>query len=263
MIIVELCGGLGNQMFGYAAGRAISKRLNTNLVLNPFRINPRKVFVRREYSLYHFNIQEKIMARFSPLPYIMPSYAEPNFHYNPRINKIGDDTYLTGYFQSEKYFKSIEGIIRKEFTLKNPIECRPPSCCEMVSIHIRRGDYAENPEAFKVHGVLPLEYYYKAMDVIANKADNLVFNIFAEDINWVKENFKIPYPHIFISQGKDYQDIIRMANCQHHIIANSSFSWWGAWLCRNEDKIVVAPKKWFVDERMNTKDLIPEGWVRV
>jgi Glycosyl transferase family 11 len=274
MIVSELCGGLGNQMFCYASGRAVAERLHTNLVLNPYTINlplwqkyrPKNkgATVRDEGALKNFNIDAKYIGKLdSYLSYLIPVYRERCFQYDNNIDCILDNTRLSGYFQSEKYFKDIEDIIRKEFTLKDPLYHTIHYCD--ISIHIRRGDYVNNTESFKVHGVLPLEYYYKAIDIIAKKIGTPVFYIFSDDAQWVRDNLEIPYDHCFLNHGKDCHDMMLMSYCQHHIIANSSFSWWGAWLCQNKDKIVIAPKQWFADKSMNdnTRDLIPKGWMRI
>jgi hypothetical protein len=274
MIISELWGGLGNQMFCYAAGRAVAERLHTNLILNPNNVNlhgwrkyrpkNKNATIRDAYVLSNLNIKADFIKRFDLSQYFLPIYKEKGFEYDSNINLVGDNTRLQGYFQSEKYFKSIEHFLRTEFT--------PNGCIfghriykDTISIHIRRGDYVTNSNAFKVHGILPLEYYYDAIDIIASNVKNPVFKIFTEDIAWVKENLKIPYPHAFVYSSLDYMDLHHMSLCNHHIIANSSFSWWGAWLCRADDKIVISPKQWFADKDMNAKtnDLIPDGWLRI
>jgi len=134
-----------------------------------------------------------------------------------------------------------------------------------VSLHIRRGDYLTMQKAIDTIGVCPLDYYDKAIREITRKIKNPTFFIFSDDINWVKENLKTNSPTIFVSGGKlkDYEELILMSKCKHNIIANSSFSWWGAWLNNNPNKIVIAPKKWFKDTSKNTRDLIPESWLKL
>jgi len=266
MITVEIAGGLGNQMFMYAAGRALSLKHNTRLILDTHPLNNPRDFTPRDYGLQHFGI-DAYKVEYVPwvLKFLARKYREVGFHYDPNFENLPDNVYIRGYWQSEKYFKEYERIICNDFTLKNYPRFYDglDAGRETVSVHIRRGDYVTNPAAFKVHGVLPLEYYYSAIDRMRKKLNDPIFKIFTEDIRWAKENLEISYPHLFIKPGADYLDMMLMAACRNHIIANSSFSWWAAWLCRNPEKKVIAPKRWFVDESKDTKDLIPEGWVRM
>jgi hypothetical protein len=274
MIISELWGGLGNQMFCYAAGRAVAERLHTNLILNPNNVNlhgwqkyrpkNKNATIRDAYVLSNLNIKADFIKRFDLSQYFLPIYKEKGFEYDQNINQVTDNTRLQGYFQSEKYFKSIKNKLREEFIPTDSVFWKY-IYKDTVSIHIRRGDYVTNKNAFKVHGVLPLEYYMHAIDLIADVIDKPVFTIFTDDVAWAKEHLKLSYPYVFIYPYFDYLDLQLMALCNHHIIANSSFSWWGAWLCRADDKIVIASKQWFADKEMNAKtnDLIPEGWLRI
>ena len=133
-------------------------------------------------------------------------------------------------------------------------------------MHIRRGDYVSNPTTNKLHGTCSLEYYHNAVDIIAAKVSNPHFFIFSDDHEWARNNFKIDYPLTFVAHnnaGKNYEDMRLMSLCKHHIIANSSFSWWGAWLGSNPKKIVCAPRGWFKDKSLNTNDIIPSDWSRI
>lgn len=292
MVIVQLLGGLGNQMFQYAAARRIAYMNNTLL---KFDITCFKNYKNRKYDLGCFNIIEdfaspediirlrgpsirsirrlvfKFIERYKP--YNKRQYIrEKHFHFDPDILKVSSDVYLEGYWQSEKYFKDIEDIIRSEFQIKY----KPDSVnkkigslilgLQSVSIHIRRGDYIADPNIYKVHGICPLEYYNAAIEKILKIIKNPHFFIFSDDPAWAENNLRIDYPTTFIngnSGNKDYEDMRLMSFCKHHVIGNSSFSWWGAWLSENPDKIVIAPKKWFNDQRKNTNDLIPESWHRI
>jgi hypothetical protein len=132
-----------------------------------------------------------------------------------------------------------------------------------VSIHIRRTDYVSNPNTRRFHGICDMDYYYKAVKMIAGKVHSSNFFLFSDDINWVKENFRIKYPTIFVDHiGSDAEELLLMSLCKHNIIANSSFSWWGAWLNRNLSKIVIAPKKWF-KVNVNERDIVPQEWIRI
>jgi hypothetical protein len=135
-----------------------------------------------------------------------------------------------------------------------------------VSLHVRRGDYVANLKVAAIHGLCSKEYYASAIKFISKKVERPHFFVFSDDINWVENNFKINYPCTYINQNfsnESYNDLRLMSLCQHNIIANSSFSWWGAWLNCNSEKIVIAPKKWFANSDKRCDDLIPEKWVRL
>lgn len=307
MIITTLTGGLGNQMFQYAIGKKLALKHKTILKLK-FTYFPGDTF--REYALGCFNIEEnfaseeeikieevkrknvikKIIHKISPyfrsrLKTIIKNLIykitplknslyirEKHFHFNPRVLEAPDNVLLYGCWQSEKYFKDIEDIIRQEFTLKDSDQLPENTqefinlmkSTESVSIHFRRRDYLKKRNLL-YHGLCSLDYYYRAINYLTKLIKNPHFFIFSDDIGWVKNNFKISYPITFIFQEnfKDYHELILMSKCKHHIIANSSFSWWGAWLGNNPNKIVIAPQKWFNDPSINTNDLIPETWIRI
>ena len=285
MIIVKLNGGLGNQLFQYSLGRKLSIKNKDafKLDLSGFTVDN-----LRSYSLGHFNIIENFASdedinkikksgvwKFVDKlkPYCKRSAIKyKGYDFDPNISKLSGDFYLDGYWQSEKYFQDIENIIRKEIMFK---ESLPSKYTELirdiknsnsVSIHIRRGDYITNKKFSKVYNLLDEKYYQKAVKFIAEKISDPHFFIFSDNINWVKQNLNIPYLKTFVSgdnETKDYEELILMSLCQHNIIANSSFSWWGAWLNKNADKIVISPDKWFNDKIGNAKDLIPENWIKL
>jgi len=294
MIIVKLIGGLGNQMFQYAMGRAVAYQRNDILKLD---ISEFSHYHLRRYSLHHFQIQESFATRdevqklqnFSikigfwkiPLsqylglfiPYYKKSYfIERTFRYDPNVFKAPKDVIFSGYWQSEKYFKSIEDIIRKDFKLKSePDECNL-NIMELINktnsvcIHVRRGDYIKNAETFDYYGLCSLEYYSKAIQHIIDNVDEPVFFVFSDDIEWVKKNLNIKKESYYVDHNgskKDYLDLWLMSHCKHHIIANSSFSWWGAWLNTYPKKIIIAPKKWFNNNKIDTSDLIPNSWIKL
>lgn len=293
MIIVKLIGGLGNQLFQYAAGLQLSKFYQTTLRLDTSAFETYKL---HRYSLAPFCIQENFanpeeiakvkwgsrrginrlifLVRQRMKPYYQRTvFCESTYtHYDPDIRKTPRDVYLNGYWQSERYFKDIEGIIRDEFTIKiepdsmNKQMAKTIDNVNAVSLHIRRSDYVTNATTNKVHGVCSIEYYRQAVEIIADKVSSPHFFIFSDDIVWAKENIRLEYLTTFMHHNdasKNYEDMRLMSLCKHHIIANSTFSWWGAWLCKNPNQIVIAPKKWFNKEEINTADLIPERWIRI
>jgi hypothetical protein len=162
-------------------------------------------------------------------------------------------------------------MVRKEFTLKEPLSAISQEYTNKildtknaVSIHIRRGDYVLNTSTNKHHGVCNLDYYEAAVEYIREKIESLTFFIFSDDIAWVKENLKLDNA-VFVSSPeiKDYEELILMSKCKHNIIANSSFSWWGAWLNQNPDKIVIAPRQWTTKKTADELDILPKSWIQI
>jgi len=284
-------GGLGNQMFQYAAGRRLAYFLATDLKLDisGFEKDP-----LRNYALGVFNIQEhfakcdevialktdkrwkfiRIAERVFPSFVIpQPTYIkERQRHFDKRVLSLSDNIYLDGYWQSEKYFLDISDIILKEFTVKssqtdkNKELAKLITSCNAVSIHIRRADYVSSPSANKILGTLDLNYYKRCVNQLNKILNKPHFFIFSDQPEWIRDNLKLPYPiRIIAHNGREkyYEDLRLMCQCRHHIIANSTFSWWGAWLNPRSDKIVFAPKYWCVDKNFEPKDLIPDVWVRI
>lgn len=291
MVIVRLNGGLGNQMFQYAAARRLAHVHGVELKLD---LSGFEKYELRKYALGAFNIQEniaaseevealkvrkqafverlitKVMARKTA---DAPSYVrEKHFHFNPEILNLPDDVYLDGYWQSEKYFADIEDIVRHEFTVKIDQEEKNLELAALialsdsVSLHIRRGDYVADPATNQIHGTCNLDYYSHCIKQLTKTVKKPHFFIFSDDHDWTCRNIILPYPTTLVDHNgtdKDYEDLRLMSQCKHHIIANSSFSWWGAWLCQNLGKKVFAPLKWFLATERDTKDLIPSEWEKV
>lgn len=283
MIIINLKGGLGNQMFQYAFGRAFSVKNDVEMKLDVSGY-PRQSL--RIYCLSAFNIKENIATDSEicehkyPLGIISKGWRffkqrilrEFSKDYQPELLDYRDRYYFDGFFQSEKYFLSIREILLREFTLIKDLSPEAKAVVAMieeasmpVSLHIRRGDYASVPTTRKIHDVCGPDYYQKAAETIANGFPEAKFFIFSDDIPWVKENISLPYPVVYVSAPNisDYEELHLMSLCTHHIIANSSFSWWGAWLDPNPDKIVIAPKKWTNIVPDDHPNIIPESWTRI
>jgi hypothetical protein len=292
MVISWIQGGIGNQMFQYAAGRSLSI-----LKQQPFFIDLQDF---EGYSLHHgfelndvFNLHAKIaeptllnsvlglnnqkfLRKFLKRPlfrFVRGSQfvVEPHFHYWPEIDGLEPDCYLHGYWQSEKYFKSFESSIRSDFQFRLPLDSRNDFLSNeiqnslSVSVHIRRGDYLSNYRTRKIMHVCDIGYYQRAIHYLSEQLKDPVFFIFSDDMMWVKGNLTVPGKMNLIEHnlGKEsYRDMQLMSLCKHNIIANSSFSWWGAWLNMNPYKLVVAPRKWFVNNN-NDQDLVPSKWARL
>jgi hypothetical protein len=297
MIIVKLQGGLGNQMFQYAAARRLACQHGTKHKLDlAFFENKQYYCMPRIYELDKLHISAKIASKreiaamkggsnnlfhiASPVFFkilkkkaVTPMvFTEQGLSFNREVLSLPDNVYLQGYWQSEKYFQDIENIIRKEFAIKlkpdsiNMQKSREIIKVNSISVHIRRGDYVANQETHQRHGTCSLEYYKNAVDILAAHSKDPHFFVFSDDPVWAKMNFKTDYPVVFFdhnSADTSFEDMRLMSLCRHNIIANSSFSWWGAWLNNNPDKIIIAPKKWFAREGMNDTDIIPERWVKV
>ena len=277
-------------MFQYAAGRALSLKHKAQLLLDTADFSACKRLQGFELSQV-FNCDAKIAStrdvrqmlgwrasytarrflRRSSLALLQgPRFiAEPHFHFWSDFFQLPADRYLMGYWQSEKYFRSIADVIRSDFKFKRELfgknkdlESRL-TAHNSVSVHIRRGDFVTDVKTRAVLNLLPVEYYDAAINRIAEMAEKPQFFIFSDDIPWVKDHLKTSFPCHFIDHNhgaESYNDMHLMSLCRHHIIANSSFSWWGAWLDPRPDKLVIAPEKWFVNEN-SVRDLIPDGWV--
>jgi hypothetical protein len=278
MTIVKLLGGLGNQMFQYALGRQLSIKNKEPLVLYLSDLLKRDSinYTLREFELDVFDIKyaDKILPgelrsfkeRFT-FKYLTKKINENGHRFNPRVLDLKRNIYLNGYWQNEKYFKGIEDVIRQDFTLKanvlsdNESLIRKISSFNSVSVHFRLGDYLSDPVAKNFHGNLEWDYYKKAIVKITELLASPHFFIFSDDINWVKKNFAFEQEHTFVShEGHAAADMHLMSLCKHNITANSSFSWWGAWLNKNPDKMVIAPQKWI--NNIQT-EIIPERWVKI
>ncbi len=197
-------------------------------------------------------------------------YRERTFAFDTTVFSK-NNSYFDGFWQTEKYFIEIADELRKEITLISPLSIYSQGIKDeiqkvnAVSMHVRRGDLISDPNMASIHGSCSIEYYKKAIIEITNRVSMPHFFIFSDDYEWAVENFKFlkyPYTCINNSADKNYEDLILMSLCKHHIIPNSSFGWWGAWLNPSKDKVVVAPKQWFANApKNNTRDLLPSNYV--
>lgn len=277
-------------MFQYAAGRALSLERGVQLCLDI------QDFVGYElhngYELYRvFNVKARL-ARDSDLKEVLGwrayspirrrlfrkqlttfrgarLFVDTQFTSWRQINETPDNCYLMGNWQTEKYFEKVNETIRADFSFRLPPSGRNAELVDQisnsmaVSLHLRRGDIAANPASLAIHGLCSLDYYRLAIEYVVARVSNPTFYIFSDDMPWVRENLHIEHPCFYIDHNQSvesYNDMRLMSLCRHHIIANSSFSWWGAWLNPSADNINIAPKKWFANTEHNFQDLIPERW---
>ena len=288
MIFVSVYGGLGNQMFQYAIGKSISTLRNVDFKIDTYKMKNSN-YISRDFSLSKFNISAELtemsqVKRFHGSKYFdficgklyqknirlsNKIFEKQPFHFDKKMLSISYG-YLDGYWQCFKYFEDIREILLKEFTLVDEMNLENKLIFDKIrgsnsiSIHIRRGDYVNDKKNKTIYNVFGMEYYQSAINFIDNKIENPYFFIFSDDLEWASNNLNLSnatYVDVN-STGKPENDLILMANCKHNIIANSTFSWWGAWLNRNSQKIIIAPKKWMntVD---NLDDLYPRNWTRL
>lgn len=282
MIITEINGGLGNQLFQYAAGLSLALKHQTTLkTAVQFKITD----TTRNLGLSHFNLnlleatQEDVNQLYSrsavdrAIQAILPAqfkhvYKEKHFAYQSGFEKLGSNVYLKGYWQSERYFSTIANQVKDLFTLQPHFYSNilplieEIKQTESVSIHVRKGDYLQHPYS-DYYASLESTYYNNALAALQENLSHLKLFVFTDDTKWVKENLALPIPYTLISGVQTrsmYEDFQAMLSCKHHIIANSSFSWWTAWLSARVGKKVVAPKEWFKNGPSDTADLLPKSW---
>jgi hypothetical protein len=289
---VKLKGGLGNQLFQYAAGRRLACLHDVPLKLDLSWFGGDLAGATpRSYALGPFCIHaepatDQEVARLTEsqsgrvrrfINLMNPCYRKilirgQIFHFDPSILRLPDNILLDGHWQSERYFSDIDSVIRSDFAMnvepngRNREALSVISGCNSVSVHFRRGDYVTDSRTAACHGTCADYYYIKAAELAAMRVDRPHFFVFSDDPVWVQEHFKISYPMTLVDHnGPDqaHEDLRLMSHCRHHIIANSSFSWWGAWLNPRPDKIVVAPLRWFNDKTIDTSDLMPVSWLRI
>lgn len=295
-ITVNLFGGLGNQLFQYAAGRSLAERTGSKLILDlswfedvhgmqdttarkyslsPFRINAELQTPAVPSVKFQSPLVNRIKRKLQRIGFLRDGknvFHEGSARFDPRINTIKAPVLLNGYWQSYLYFESIIQIIQEEIGSVGIISDESRELLKLIKnndsicVHIRRGDYVTNKKASVTHGLCGLEYYKQGLAVASKNLKNPICYVFSDDPDWVKENFLVDFPTTIVDiNGPDdaHQDLWLMAACKSFVIANSSLSWWGSYLSNDEQKIVVAPSKWFLMQNLDTTDLIPEDWIRL
>lgn len=272
MIITKLTGGLGNQMFQYAAGYSLTRKRKISLALDLRSYQASKY---RSYELENLSVHTREAPFWKIVLYKYLGFAtifsKPDFDFQEEFLALPKNTYLDGYFQgfqSEKYFVEYSDEIRELFKPKILAEEKFKDLAEQirnsnsVSIQVRRGDYLKKQ---KTYNILAPEYYKKAQEIMESQVPNPTYFIWSyDDIEWAEKNIKAENIVMVSGRAIDGIDDMRlMSLCKHNILANSSFSWWAAWLNPNPNKIVIAPQKWFNDEKFITTTLLPEKWIKV
>lgn len=277
MIIVKFMGGMGNQMFQYAFAKSISDSYGIELRLDKSFLQRRDLapnFVYRDYDLDIFNITA--IEDVKTTDYVQIN--EPHFHYSQQVSdsiknliSLKKNILLNGYWQSPKYFKNKDELIKKEFCFKNKINQKEKysnllsdiQSSESVMINVRRTDYLTTD----FHGVMGLDYITKAKELISSKIKNPKFFIFSDDISWCKNNLIFKDSLIVEHQfaGNKFESYLQlMTECKHFIIPNSTFAWWAAYLSKNENKIVISPKHWFnATKNINAEDIYMDNWIKI
>lgn len=285
--VVRITGGLGNQMFQYAFARTIEELTKVDTYIDILDYKTAK----RSFGLDNFNIRIKYanekdrsslqtknfklkrqLKKILGVPYKISNthYKEINFEYSETPLLKSAPCYFDGLFQSEKYFKSIESELRKEFSFKDENAFKKNESYEKiksensVSIHIRCGDYISRAKTKKILYVCKPLYYKRAIDFVKKIIPESKFFIFSDDHNWVKNNLEISDDFIFVNSNSDVEDMYLMSQCKNNIISNSTFSWWAGWLNGNLDKKVISPDIWFTPHaKINFSDIIPSSWTKI
>lgn len=292
MVVIRLQGGLGNQLFQYALALHLESETNQDVFFESSVLDARNCnFTSREFALHYFKCSipiidsakadrfglnythlffRKVFNRVKSLVHGVSLVKEENFSVADFAKARSSVFFVNGYFQSESYFGASDALIRSRLCFDRGSLSLDDSIIDViksknaVSIHFRRGDYVLNSDAAQVHGTCDMHYYNRALAYIKSKVINPYFVVCSDDINWVKENFDFG-GNCYWSEGSMIDDLYLMSICKHNIIANSSFSWWGAWLNSYDDKIVLAPQRWFLNDSMNEQHdkLIPDKWIKI
>lgn len=294
MVIVELTGGLGNQLFQYASAKRLALRHNVELKISPNFKND----IARQYKLKYFDISERIATEneihkltlyfksynqlknkiYRKLQLLKPHYkrrvyTEKLFENDLGLLKASQNVYLIGNWANGLFFREIKGELLEILKLKPKFQTQAFLNYKLeiensnsISVHIRRGDYVTSEAANNLLGVLSHDYYNRAITLLEERLSNFTLYIFSDDIEYVKRNFNFNAECVFIKHNdiQDYHELILMSYCKHNVIANSTFSWWGAWLNKNEKKLIIAPQKWYNDQTVQEyheeHSFIPNSW---
>lgn len=288
MIVVRLNGGLGNQMFQYAAGRSLADRLGTELLFDTrafahaLALN---AYTRRAYALSPFQVRVRLATAEDlndwpvwvveiglRLRLVRPLFRRWHFEsaitYDPRVRALHEPVCLVGYWQSERYFVDIADRIRADFTLRQPLAGANAGLLELarsngsVGLHVRRGDFVSLSDAAQVHGLCSIDYYRRAISLVKERCPQCHFLVFSDDPQWARADLPLDPSSVFVTGNAETpeQDLALMSACKHHILANSSFSWWAAWLGSSIEQLVIAPAPWYASTKLDARDLAISRW---
>lgn len=294
-VIIEILGGLGNQMFQFALAKILSEKNDSELLVDTNFYDENSENLKnfpRYFSIDIFDLSYNVVTEKEKNPFknlsvknrinrkmglnYPKTFKEKSFNFDPELLNIKAPIFLKGYFQSYRYFSGVENKIRElyefpyeKFDSRNEEIKSRILAKTSVSVHIRRGDYVENRKTLDFHGNCSVEYYKNAIEYLLRtvKDFNLIF--FSDDMKWVQNQFNdLPHEKIFVTGNlheNSWKDMYLMSLCHHNIIANSSFSWWAAWLNKHPEKKVIAPKFWFAnrDQEQKSLDLLPPDWIRI
>jgi Glycosyl transferase family 11 len=284
VVTVGVLGGLGNQMFQYATARAVAQRNGASLLLDWRAFD---AYTLRRPGLHRWNIDAQTAAhtqlrrhprwaidlsrRVRPLGRVLGCHVEKSLAFDPHVMRLKAPVHLSGYFQSERYFAEIRHLLMNQFSPRLPLSSAHRAMAEAaaaspsISVHVRRGDYVSEARNLAVHGSCSVAYYARAIEMLQSRYGPATCYFFSDDLDWVREHLPRPAQSVYVEGNADAPevDIHLMAACRHHVCANSSFSWWGAWLGWHPDKCVVAPARWFAAEELDAGDLVPATWLRL
>jgi hypothetical protein len=294
-VCTKVLGGLGNQMFQFAAGLSLARHLGAELTVDAaaFRHYGLRAFALSSFGITCLetpspnpSVSQAVgvnLGRFGDLVrrrsggllrqrrYGLPVITEPHFHFWEGFYDLSGSCYLDGYWQSALYFSNVEEEIRQRFNLSAfsdkksaELERAIKNEREPVAVHVRRGDYVTDPVVLNTHGICEIDYYERARAVLKKLVEPSKFFIFSDNPELARQELGHWDDAVFVAGHGQEQDMMLMSLCRHNIIANSTFSWWAAWLNPNEEKFVVAPRLWFARRKMRTTstvDLYPDRWI--
>jgi hypothetical protein len=292
-IIAQLQGGLGNQLFQYATARAIAEQHHCPLLLDHswfaqtfYEVAPREVglgFMHTKGALISYSELiarpkrlRRLAQQYWPInPYIY--WEQTPYRFDPRLSKAAafskQNLYLIGYWQSYRYFESITGLLQAEIKPLAPLDLHYLRYLQGIQqghaamVHVRRGDYVNLASAAKVHGFIGLDYYEAGMRLLLDRDPQTHFFVFSDDLVWAKENLPFKERCTFVESLDESDAVIQelhlMTHCHNHLIANSSLSWWAAWLASHPNQLVICPSRWTMDTMITWDDLLPPTWIRI
>jgi hypothetical protein len=287
-LVVNLLGGLGNQLFQYACGWALAQEHGREMVLDagsfdqyklrPFLLDRLKIKARRasDAELEAWGLPAGRLARIRRRLFgtAIASVREPAYTWNPVQLPAGKDVWLNGYWQSERYFAAYKKDLRAQFAVKAAVNGPNARLLKTIraagakacAVHVRRGDYVSSALAARTHGTVGPDYYAAAVAKLRTKVKGAKLFVFSDDPAWARANLPFAAQASFVdANGPEApeQDLRLMAACRHFVLANSSFSWWGAWLGEGPRSLVLAPLRWFKTPKLDPRDLLPARWERV